>query len=119
MPSLPCNPMAVPWAIEFASEAARHGHGQSGRFHASANGFDQVQARNLLCPAEGARAAPGGGPWYRQDPSGLHQEIARQQGGDLCSDYECSHWSTIGGDWRPDHARLSDIEPVFTCRACG
>jgi hypothetical protein len=36
-----------------------------------------------------------------------------------CSDYKCSHWTTISGDRWPDGVRLSDIEPLFTCRACG
>ena len=36
-----------------------------------------------------------------------------------CSDYRCSHWTAIGADRWPDHIRLSDIEPRFTCQACG
>ena len=36
-----------------------------------------------------------------------------------CSDYKCSHWVAISGDRWPDDARLSDIEPKFTCQACG
>jgi hypothetical protein len=36
-----------------------------------------------------------------------------------CSDYQCSHWTAISGDRWPDHVRLSDIEPRFTCQACG
>jgi hypothetical protein len=36
-----------------------------------------------------------------------------------CSDFRCSHWTAISGDRRPDAARLSDIEPRFTCQACG
>jgi hypothetical protein len=36
-----------------------------------------------------------------------------------CSDHRCSHsvaqWQTV----RADDLRLSDIEPRFTCRACG
>jgi hypothetical protein len=35
-----------------------------------------------------------------------------------CSDYKCSHWMAISGDRWPDDARLSDIEPRFTCQAC-
>jgi hypothetical protein len=36
-----------------------------------------------------------------------------------CSDYRCSHYIAISGDrWRDD-VRLSDIEPRFTCSACG
>ena len=36
-----------------------------------------------------------------------------------CSDYHCSHWTAISGDrWRDD-VRPSDIEPRFTCQACG
>ena len=35
-----------------------------------------------------------------------------------CSDFRCSHWTAISGDHWPDDARLSDIEPRFTCQAC-
>jgi hypothetical protein len=36
-----------------------------------------------------------------------------------CSDYRCSHWVAISGDRWPDDVRLSDLEPSFTCTACG
>jgi len=36
-----------------------------------------------------------------------------------CSDYRCSHWTAISGDRWADHVRLSDLEPLFTCQACG
>jgi hypothetical protein len=36
-----------------------------------------------------------------------------------CADYKCSHSTTISGDRWPDDVRLSDIEPRFTCQACG
>jgi hypothetical protein len=36
-----------------------------------------------------------------------------------CSDYHCSHWTAISGDRWPDDMRLSDLEPRFTCQACG
>jgi hypothetical protein len=36
-----------------------------------------------------------------------------------CSDYKCSHSTAISADRWPDHVRLSDIEPLFTCQACG
>jgi hypothetical protein len=36
-----------------------------------------------------------------------------------CSDYKCSHSTTISGDRWPDDVRLSDIEPLFLCKACG
>jgi hypothetical protein len=36
-----------------------------------------------------------------------------------CSDYKCSHSTAISGDRWPDHVRLSDIEPNFTCTHCG
>jgi hypothetical protein len=36
-----------------------------------------------------------------------------------CADYRCSHSVTIGADRWPDEVRLSDLEPRFTCRACG
>src|SRR5215831_8348987 len=35
------------------------------------------------------------------------------------SDYRCSHWIKLcAGRWA-DEVRLSDIEPRFTCEACG
>jgi hypothetical protein len=36
-----------------------------------------------------------------------------------CSDFLCSHWTAISADRWPDEVRLSDIEPRFTCQACG
>lgn len=36
-----------------------------------------------------------------------------------CSDYRCSHWTAISGDRWPDDVRLSDLEPRFSCQACG
>jgi hypothetical protein len=36
-----------------------------------------------------------------------------------CSDYKCSHSTAISADRWPDDVRLSDIEPLFTCQACG
>jgi hypothetical protein len=36
-----------------------------------------------------------------------------------CSDYKCSHGTAISADRWPDDVRLSDIEPLFTCQACG
>ena len=36
-----------------------------------------------------------------------------------CSDYHCSHWIAISGDRWADDVRLSDLEPKFTCQACG
>jgi hypothetical protein len=36
-----------------------------------------------------------------------------------CSDYRCSHYIAISGDRWPDVVRLSDLEPKFTCSACG
>src|ERR1700676_3421119 len=36
-----------------------------------------------------------------------------------CSDYKCSHWTAISGDRWADDVRLSDLEPKFTCQACG
>jgi hypothetical protein len=36
-----------------------------------------------------------------------------------CSDHHCSHWTAISGDRLPDEIRLSDLEPRFTCQACG
>jgi hypothetical protein len=36
-----------------------------------------------------------------------------------CSDYKCSHSIAISADPWPDDVRLSDIEPLFVCQACG
>jgi hypothetical protein len=36
-----------------------------------------------------------------------------------CSDYRCCHSTMVSGDKWPDDIRLSDIEPLFICRACG
>jgi hypothetical protein len=36
-----------------------------------------------------------------------------------CADYRCSHSTAISADRWPDDVRLSDLEPRFTCQACG
>ena len=36
-----------------------------------------------------------------------------------CADHHCSHSIAVSGDRRADDLRLSDIEPRFTCTACG
>ena len=36
-----------------------------------------------------------------------------------CSDYRCSHSTTMSADRWPDDVRLSDAEPLFTCQTCG
>jgi hypothetical protein len=36
-----------------------------------------------------------------------------------CADYRCSHSIAISADRWPDDVRLSDLEPKFTCQACG
>jgi hypothetical protein len=36
-----------------------------------------------------------------------------------CSDYHCSHSVVISADRWPDHLRLSDLETLFVCQACG
>ena len=36
-----------------------------------------------------------------------------------CSDYKYSRSIAISADRWPDDVRLSDIEPRFTCQACG
>ena len=35
------------------------------------------------------------------------------------ADYHCSHSIAISGDRWPDDVSLSDLEPRFTCQACG
>jgi hypothetical protein len=36
-----------------------------------------------------------------------------------CSDYKCAHSVEISADRSGDELRLSDIELLFTCQACG
>ena len=36
-----------------------------------------------------------------------------------CSDYKCSHSGKISADRWSDDVRLSELEPLFTCQACG
>ena len=36
-----------------------------------------------------------------------------------CSDFKCSHSVVIDAAQRDDDVRLSDLEPQFTCKACG
>jgi hypothetical protein len=36
-----------------------------------------------------------------------------------CGDYKCAHSVIISSERWPDHVRLSDLEPKFTCRVCG
>jgi hypothetical protein len=36
-----------------------------------------------------------------------------------CADYRCSHSIKMSADRGPDHVRLSNIEPLFVCKACG
>ena len=36
-----------------------------------------------------------------------------------CADYHSSHSIAISADEWPDDLRLSDLEPRFTCQACG
>jgi hypothetical protein len=36
-----------------------------------------------------------------------------------CSDYKCSHNVAMSADQWPDDVRLSDLEPLFVCQACG
>jgi hypothetical protein len=36
-----------------------------------------------------------------------------------CGDHRCSHHVEVNADGWPDDARLSGIEPKFTCTRCG
>jgi hypothetical protein len=36
-----------------------------------------------------------------------------------CADYRCSHSVAISAEDWSDDVRLSDLEPRFTCQACG
>jgi hypothetical protein len=44
---------------------------------------------------------------------GLHGVVV------YCADYHCSHSIAISAERWGDDVRLSDIEPMFTCTACG
>lgn len=37
----------------------------------------------------------------------------------FCLNHKCSHSAKISGDGWPAHLRLSDLEPMFVCKACG
>ena len=36
-----------------------------------------------------------------------------------CANYKCSQGIRKSADRWPDHVRLSDLEPLFVCQACG
>ena len=36
-----------------------------------------------------------------------------------CAGYKCSHNVAISADQWPDDVRLSDLEALFVCQACG
>jgi hypothetical protein len=36
-----------------------------------------------------------------------------------CADYKCSRGTRMSADRWPDRVRLSDLEPLFVCQACG
>jgi hypothetical protein len=36
-----------------------------------------------------------------------------------CGDYQCAHHVEISADRWQDDVRLSDLEPLFVCKACG
>jgi hypothetical protein len=36
-----------------------------------------------------------------------------------CADYKCAHHVEMDADRWPDQLRLSDLEPLFVCQACG
>jgi hypothetical protein len=36
-----------------------------------------------------------------------------------CADYKCPHAVRISADRWPDETRLSDLESLFVCQACG
>src|SRR4051812_11231913 len=36
-----------------------------------------------------------------------------------CADYHCSHSTAICAERWADDVRLSDLEPLFVCKACG
>jgi hypothetical protein len=36
-----------------------------------------------------------------------------------CGDYKCAHSVIISAERWPDHVRLFELEPKFSCKACG
>nr|WP_128925603.1 hypothetical protein [Bradyrhizobium guangxiense] len=36
-----------------------------------------------------------------------------------CADYRCGHNTSVSAHFWADELRLSDVEPRFTCTACG
>jgi hypothetical protein len=38
---------------------------------------------------------------------------------EYCADYKCAHSVVFDASRSGDDARLSDLEPKFTCRSCG
>src|SRR3954454_6790391 len=36
-----------------------------------------------------------------------------------CADYHCSHSRRLSAEQWADEVRLSDLEPLFVCKACG
>jgi hypothetical protein len=60
---------------------------------------------------------PSYGAWSAKSESG-HSLIC---GHSLiyCADYKCSHSIQMSADRWPDHVRLSHVEPLFVCQACG
>jgi hypothetical protein len=58
--------------------------------------------------------------------AGLHASLSGKCGSPgptrllvYCADYRCVHSVVIDARQEPDHVRLSDLEPKFTCQACG
>jgi hypothetical protein len=45
--------------------------------------------------------------------TGLHNVLV------YCGDYKCAHHVEISADRWPGDVRLSDLEPLFVCQACG
>ena len=48
-----------------------------------------------------------------------HVESRSNEGAAFGGDYKCAHSALAIAELWPDHVRLSDLEPKFTCLVCG
>ena len=59
-------------------------------------------------------------PRTKDHPLGICEQTMALAGcWSICGDYKCAHSVIISAERWPDHVRLSDLEPKFTCKACG
>ena len=106
------RPTAKTERIAFAPVTNRSSHVMRGPHGPSCSGFTIGQIGEIIsaCP-----------PLTRQKKITFGELRASGVRGLLiyCSDYKCSHWTTMSADRWPDDGRLSDLEPLFTCQAFG